>query len=123
MEAGLFLWHLASIFCCCLPVGSCPVCSFQQRESAVGRSLSGRSAIVDSGRRDGALHHGSVLESAELAAFAGIFMVARTLEKRYVRAFVVAGVRGLHAPADVGFSIFVLLVVRGHGQLEGIGRA
>ena len=50
------------------------------------------------------------LNPRNLAAFAVIFAVARTLEKKYVRAVVVAGVCGKRASADGRVCIFILLL-------------
>jgi len=55
------------------------------------------------------------LNPRNLAAFAGIFMLARTLE-RSSTAHVVAGVCRLHASADVGVSFFILSLIRGDGK-------
>ena len=88
---------------------------FPESASPVGRRLFNRSAIVDSGRRYRALHHGSVFESAESSRVRGHIHDSENAREEILAGWVVAGICRVHASVDVGLSLFVLSSVRVDG--------
>jgi hypothetical protein len=86
MEAGLFIWHLASIFLLLLACWELSGIFFPSaRARWCGVCLIG--ALLSIPVAGTALYMiDQYLNPRNLAAFAGIFMLARTLEKKYVQA-------------------------------------
>jgi hypothetical protein len=86
MEAGLFLWHVASIFWLLLacwelsglffPSARARWCGVCLVAALLSLPVAGTALYIMD----------QYLNPRNMAAFAGIFMVARTLEKRYLRA-------------------------------------
>ena len=127
LEVGLFLWHVASIFLLLLACWELSGLLFPSKRARWG-GVCLVAALLTIPVAGTALYiMDQYLNPRNLAAFAGVFMLVRTLEKKYVQCVVVAGVCGLHASADVGVSIFVLCVAAGDGKIrepmEGHGRA
>jgi hypothetical protein len=86
LEAGLFLWHIASIFLLLLACWELSGIFFQSAKARWG-GVCLVSALLTIPVAGTALYvMDQYLNPRNLAAFAGIFIVARTLEKRYVRA-------------------------------------
>ena len=88
-------------------------------EGALGRSMPGRSPVNDSRGWDRTLHHGSILESAKLNGLRGDFHGGANAGKKIFACIFVAGVCSRHASADVGISVFVLCLIRCHGEVRG----
>ena len=118
MEAGLFLWHVASIFLLLLACWELSGLLFSDANAkARWGGVCLVAALLTIPVAGTALYiMDQYLNPRNLAAFAGMFMVARTLEKKYHASGVVAGICGLHASADVGVSVFVLRVAAGDGK-------
>jgi hypothetical protein len=113
MEYGLFLWHVASIF---LVLASCWELTGLLFSNARARwgGVCLVAALLTIPVAGTALYiMDQYLNPRNLAAFAGIFMVARTLEKKYLRAFLwLAFAVGMHPLMWVfPFSFCVLFVV------------
>lgn len=86
MEAGLFLWHLASIFLLLLACWELSGLFFPTARARWG-GVCLVAALLSLPVAGTALYvMDEYLNPRNLAAFAGVFMVARTLERRYVRA-------------------------------------
>jgi hypothetical protein len=113
MEAGLFLWHLASIFLlllACWELSSLFFSSARARWGAVCLVA----AVLTIPVAGTALYiMDQYLNPRNLAAFAAIFAVARTLEKKYLRAALwLAFAASVHPlMAAFAFSFCFLLVV------------
>ncbi len=88
MEAGLFLWHLASIFLLLLACWELSGLLFSDANAkARWGGVCLVAALLTIPVAGTALYiMDQYLNPRNLAAFAGIFMVARTLEKKYMRA-------------------------------------
>jgi hypothetical protein len=88
MEAGLFLWHLASIFLLLLACWELSGLFFADTRKARWGGVCLVAALLTIPVAGTALYvMDQYLNPRNLAAFAGIFMLARTLEKKYLRAF------------------------------------
>ena len=86
MEAGLFLWHLASIFLLLLACWELSGLFFPTARARWG-GVCLVAALLSLPVAGTALYvMDEYLNPRNLAAFAGVFMVARTLERRYARA-------------------------------------
>jgi hypothetical protein len=86
LETGLFLWHLASIFLLLLACWELAGLFFQNARARWG-GVCLVAALFTIPVAGTALYiMDQYLNPRNLAAFAGIFMVVRTLEKKYVRA-------------------------------------
>jgi hypothetical protein len=86
LETGLFLWHLASIFLLLLACWELSGLFFQNAKARWG-GVCLVAALLTIPVAGTALYlMDQYLNPRNLAAFAGIFMVARTLEKKYARA-------------------------------------
>jgi len=113
LEAGLFLWHIASIFLLLLACWELS-CLFFQNAAARWSGVCLVAALLTIPVAGTALYIlDQYLNPRNLAAFAGIFMLARTLEKKYVRAFLwFAFAASMHPLMWVfPFSFCVLLLV------------
>ena len=118
LEAGLFLWHVASIFLLLLACWELSGLFFPECERARWGGVCLVAALLTIPVAGTALYiMDQYLNPRNLAAFAGIFVLARTLEKKYVRACAVAGVCRKRASADGGVCIFVLFLSRGDGEI------
>jgi len=113
LEMGLFFWHIASIFMLLLGCWELSGLLFQSaRARWCGVCLV--AALLTIPVAGTALYiMDQYLNPRNLAAFAAIFAVARTLEKRYVRAVLWLAFAGSVHPlmAAFAFSFCVLLVV------------
>jgi hypothetical protein len=86
MEVGLFLWHVASIFLLLLACWELSGVCFSNAKARWG-GVCLVAALLTIPVAGTALYlMDQYLNPRNLAAFAGIFMVVRTLEKKYVRA-------------------------------------
>lgn len=86
LETGLFLWHLASFFLLLLACWELSGLFFQNANARWG-GVCLLAALLTIPVAGTALYiMDQYLNPRNLAAFAGIFMVARTLEKKYARA-------------------------------------
>jgi hypothetical protein len=113
MEAGLFLWHVASIFLLLLACWQLSGLLFSSAQARWG-GVCLIAALLTIPVAGTALYiMDQYLNPRNLAAFAGIFAVAGTLEKKYVRAAVWLAFAGSVHPlmAAFAFSFCVLLVV------------
>jgi hypothetical protein len=113
MEAGLFLWHLASIFLLLLACWELSSLFFASARARWG-SVCLVAALLTIPVAGTALYiMDQYLNPRNLAAFAAIFAVARTLEKKYVRVAVwFAFAASVHPlMAAFAFSFCFLLVV------------
>ena len=120
LEAGLFLWHLASIYLLLLACWELSGLFFQNARARWG-GVCLVAALLTIPVAGTALYIvDQYLNPRNLAAFAGIFMMARTLEKKYVRALLwLAFAVCMHPLMWVfPFSFCVLLLVM--KRLEGI---
>ncbi len=114
MEVGLFLWHLASIFLLLLACWELSGLFFPDARRARWGGVCLVAALLTIPVAGTALYiMDQYLNPRNLAAFAGIFMVARTLEKKYVRALLwLAFAACMHPLMWVfPFSFCVLLLV------------
>jgi hypothetical protein len=115
LEVGLFLWHVASIFLlllACWELGGLLFSNASVKARWGGVCLV--AALLTIPVAGTALYiMDQYLNPRNLAAFAGIFMVARTLEKKYVRALLwLAFAASMHPLMWVfPFSFCVLLLV------------
>jgi hypothetical protein len=88
MEVGLFLWHAASIFLLLLACWELSELFFRGARRARWAGVCLVAALLTIPVAGTALYiMDQYLNPRNLAAFAGIFMLARMLEKKYVRAF------------------------------------
>jgi hypothetical protein len=113
MEAGLFLWHVASIFLLLLACWELSGLSFSNVRARWG-GVCLIAALLTIPVAGTALYiMDQYLNPRNLAAFAAIFAVARTLDRKYVRAAVWTAFAGSVHPlmAAFAFSFCVLLVV------------
>ena len=86
-EVGLFLWHLASIFLLLLACWELSGLFFPDSKRARWSGVCLIAALLSIPVAGTALYvMDQYLNPRNLAAFAGIFMLVRTLEKKYVRA-------------------------------------
>lgn len=91
MQTGLFLWHLVSIFLLLLACWELSGLFFSTARARWG-GVCLIAALLSIPVAGTALYiMDQYLNPRNLAAFAGIFMVARTLEKRYVRSLLWLG--------------------------------
>jgi hypothetical protein len=87
-EVGLLLWHVASIFLLLLAVWELSGLFFPDAKRARWCGVCMIAALLTLPVAGTALYIvDQYLNPRNLAAFAGIFMLARTLEKKYLRAF------------------------------------
>jgi hypothetical protein len=86
MEAGLFLWHVASIFLLLLACWGLSGLFFPSARARWGGVCLVASLLSLPVAGTALYIMDQYLNPRNLAAFAGIFMVARSLEKRYLRA-------------------------------------
>ena len=113
MEAGLFVWHLASVFLLLLACWELSGLCFPNARARWG-GVCLVAALLTIPVAGTALYiMDQYLNPRNLAAFAAIFAVARTVEKRYVRAALWLAFAGSVHPlmAAFAFSFCVLLVV------------
>lgn len=88
MEAGLFLWHMASIFLLLLACWELTGLLFPDAPKARWGGVCLIAALLTIPVAGTALYlMDQYLNPRNLAVFAGIFMMTRTLEKKYLRAF------------------------------------
>ena len=88
MELGLFVWQMASIFLLLLACWELAGLFFENKERARWGGVCLVAALATIPVSGTALYIlDQYLNPRNLAAFAGIFMLARTLERRYIRAF------------------------------------
>jgi len=88
MEVGLFLWHVASIFLLLLACWELSGTLFPDTNKARWGGVCLVAALLTIPVAGTALYiMDQYLNPRNLAAFAGIFMVTRTLEKKYLMAF------------------------------------
>jgi hypothetical protein len=123
MEAGLFLWHLASIFLLLLACWELSSLFFSNARARWG-GVCLVAALLSIPVAGTALYiMDQYLNPRNLAAFAGVFMVARTLEKKYVRAFLWLGFTVCMHPLMwvFPFSFCLLFVVM--DKLEGTSKS
>jgi len=118
MEVGLFLWHVASIFLLLLGCRELGGLLFSNERQPNARARWGGvclvAALLTIPVAGTALYVlDQYLNPRNLAAFAGIFMVVRTLEKKYVRALLWLGFAACMHPLmwTFPFSFCVLLLV------------
>jgi hypothetical protein len=112
MDAGLFLWHVASIFLLLLACWELSGLCFASARARWG-GVCLVAALLTIPVAGTALYiMDQYLNPRNLAAFAGIFMVVRTLEKKYVRAFAWLGFAACMHPLmwTFPFSFCVLLL-------------
>ena len=113
MEVGLFLWHLASIFLLLLACWELGGLFFPDARRARWGGVCLVAALLTIPVAGTALYiMDQYLNPRNLAAFAGIFMLARTLEKKYVGALLWLAVAVCMHPLMwvFPFSFCVLLV-------------
>jgi hypothetical protein len=113
METGLFLWHVASVFLLLLACWELSGIFFSTARARWG-GVCLIAALLTIPVAGTALYiMDQYLNPRNLAAFAGIFMVARTLEKKYVRALLWLIFAACMHPLMWGFpfSFCVLLVL------------
>jgi hypothetical protein len=113
LEAGVFLWHLASIFLLLLACWELACLLFMSARARWG-AVCLIAALLTLPVAGTALYiMDQYLNPRNLAAFAGIFAVARTLEKKYVWAAVWLAFAGSVHPlmAAFAFSLCALLAV------------
>jgi hypothetical protein len=113
MEAGLFLWHVASIFLLLLACWELSGLLFSNERARWG-GVCLVAALLTIPVAGTALYiFDQYLNPRNLAAFAAIFAVARTLEKKYIRAVLWLAFAGSVHPlmAAFAFSFCALLVV------------
>jgi hypothetical protein len=120
METGLFLWHMLSIFvlllacwelsCKCFPSTRARWCAVGLIAALLTIPVAGTALYIMD----------QYLNPRNLAAFAGIFAVTRTLEKKYVWAGLWLAFAGSVHPlmAAFAFSYCALLVVMGLPGVE-----
>jgi hypothetical protein len=114
LEAGLFLWHLASIFLLLLACWELSGLFFPNAPKARWGGVCLVAALLTIPVAGTALYiMDQYLNPRNLAAFAGVFMLARTLEKKYVGALLwLAFAMCMHPLMWVfPFSFCVLLLV------------
>ncbi len=118
IEDGLFLWHLASIFLLLLACWELSGLFFSNEKPSNARARWGGVCLVAAlftiPVAGTALYiMDQYLNPRNLAAFAAIFAVARTLEKKYVRAALWVAFAAIVHPlmAAFAFSFCVLLVI------------
>jgi len=88
LEVGLFVWHIASIFLLLLAVWELSGLFFPDASRARWGGVCMVAALLTIPVAGTALYIvDQYLNPRNLAAFAGVFMLARTLEKEYLRAF------------------------------------
>jgi hypothetical protein len=113
-EAGLFLWHLASIFLLLLACWELSGLFFPDEPRARWGGVCLVVALLSIPVAGTALYiMDQYLNPRNLAAFAGVFMLARTLEKKYVHALLWLALAVCMHPLMwvFPFSFCVLLVV------------
>ncbi len=114
MEVGLFLWHVASIFLLLLACWELSGLFFPDARRARWGGVCLVAALLTIPVAGTALYiMDQYLNPRNLAAFAGIFMLVRTLEKKYVRALMWLAFAGCMHPLMwvFPFSFYVLLLV------------
>ncbi len=112
LEAGLFLWHGASIFLLLLACWELSGLLFASARARWG-GVCLLAALLTIPVAGTALYiMDQYLNPRNLAAFAGVFAVARTLEKKYVRAVLWLAFAGSVHPlmAAFAFSFCILLI-------------
>jgi hypothetical protein len=88
LEVGLFLWHVASIFLLLLAVWDLSGLFFPNATRARWGGVCTVAALLTIPVAGTALYIvDQYLNPRNMAAFAGVFMLARTLERKYLRAF------------------------------------
>jgi hypothetical protein len=113
MEAGLFLWHLASIFLLLLACWQLSGLLFQSVRARWGGVFLVAVLLTIPVAGTALYIMDQYSNPRNLAAFAAIFAVARTVEKKYVRATLWLGFGGSVHPlmAAFAFSFCVLLAI------------
>src|ERR1022692_2969963 len=86
MEVGLFLWHVASIFLLLLAGWELSGLLFRNAKARWGGVCLVAALLTIPAAGTALYIMDQYLNPRNLAAFAGIFMVVRTLEKKFVRA-------------------------------------
>ena len=125
MEAGLFLWHVASIFLLLLACWELSSLFFPNARARWG-GVCLVAAVLTIPVAGTALYiMDQYLNPRNLAAFAVIFAVARILEKKYVRAALWLVFAGIVHPlmAAFAFSFCGLLVILERFEKESCGLA
>jgi hypothetical protein len=91
LEVGLFLWHVASLFLLLLACWALSGLFFQDARARWGGVCLVASLLTIPVAGTALYVMDQYLNPRNLAAFAGIFVVTRTLEKKYVRALLWLG--------------------------------
>jgi len=123
LEVGLFLWHLASIFLLLLACWELSGLLFPGAKRARWGGVCLVAALLTIPVAGTALYiMDQYLNPRNLAAFAGVFMLARTLEKKYLRALLWLGFAACMHPLMwvFPFSFCVLFLVM--KKIEGLWR-
>jgi hypothetical protein len=124
-ETGLFLWHVASIFLLLLACWEMSGVCFATARARWG-SVCLVAALLTTPVAGTALYiMDQYLNPRNLAAFAAIFAVTRTLENKYIRALLWLVFAACMHPlmAAFAFSFCALLVVMKHGMKHGTKHA
>ena len=116
MEVGLFVWHVASIFLLLLACWELARLLFQNAAARWG-AVCLVAALLTIPVAGTALYiFDQYLNPRNLAAFAGIFAVAKALEKKYVPAALWLGFAGAVHPLMAAFAFsfcFLLVIIKG----------
>jgi hypothetical protein len=128
MEAGLFLWHLASIFLLLLACWELSgLCFPNAHTKARWGAVCLVAALLTIPVAGTALYvMDQYLNPRNLAAFAALFAVARTLEKKYLRAALWLVFAGIVHPLMAAFAFSfcaLLLVMERFGMKSGASSA
>ena len=116
-DAGLFLWHTASIFLLLLACWELSGVCFENTRARWGSVCLVASLLTIPVAGTALYIMDQYLNPRNLAAFAGVFAVARTLEKKYVRALVWLVFAACMHPLMAAFavSLCLLLAVMSYG--------
>ena len=125
MEVGLFLWHLASIFLLLLACWELSGLFFPDARRARWGGVCLLAALLTIPVAGTALYiMDQYLNPRNLAAFAGIFMVVRTLEKKFVRALLWLGFAACMHPLmwvfPFSFCVLLLVLERFEGRWKSV---
>jgi hypothetical protein len=124
METGLFLWHLVSIFLLLLACWELSGLCFPNARARWG-GVCLVAAVLTIPVAGTALYiMDQYLNPRNLAAFGAIFAVARTLEKKYIRAALWLGFAGSVHPLMAAFAFsfcFLLLILERFEKKAGRG--
>ena len=123
LEVGLFLWHLASIFLLLLGCWELSGLLFTSERARWG-GVCLVAALLTIPVAGTALYiMDQYLNPRNLAAFAGVFMLVRTLEKKYVRALLWLGFAACMHPLmwafPFSFCVLLLVMERFESQWKG----